>query len=104
MKIKIRKKYLKRNYTNDSPVKFHARQPNGVGTDVQAIITIAPVLRKHPDLRKPMVKHEVDEIKHWAVNHSGSHDHAKGKEPKLTRNIGGVSGFWKEIKRRENKK
>jgi|GEM_PF-3680627 hypothetical protein len=96
MKIKIRKRYLKHNYKNRSPIHFHARQPNGVGTDINATLTLAPVLRKHPRLRKHMVKHEVDEIRHWGQGRKYGHAHAKRKEPKLTREMS-LSDFWRRV-------
>lgn len=98
MKIKIRKQYLKHSYKGKSPIHYHAEQPNGVGTTVHATLHIDPVLRKHPDLRKPMVQHEVDEIRHWGEARKGnSHYHAKRLEPIRTRNLT-VNQFWKEVK------
>jgi hypothetical protein len=104
MKIKIRKKYLKRSQKGKSPARFHAVQPRGENTTVHALIVLDPVLRKHVDLRKPIVKHEVNEIQHWGEgNHCHhAHIHAKSKEPKLTRNMS-VDGFWQEIEKRKKK-
>jgi hypothetical protein len=107
MKIKIKKRYYKRVLTGREPIKFEAYQPKGVGTDVVAVLKIDPILRKkrHSDLHRAMVKHEIDEIKHWGQNKRGcSHSHAKKQEPLLTRRIKGVAGFWQEIKRRKNKR
>jgi hypothetical protein len=97
LKILVRKKYLKKNYVGKSPIHFHAVQPNGVGTDIHATLTLAPVLKKHPNLRKPMVQHEIDEIRHWGGGNSGSHAHAKRREPKLTRELT-IDTFWKKVK------
>jgi len=84
-------------------MKFHAEQHEGVGSTVHAIIFIDPVLKKHSDLRNPMLKHEQDELKHWGMGHKGcSHRHAKNREPRLTRNLT-VDGFWQEIKRRQKR-
>ena len=103
MKIFITKRYEKRVNAGrqPEPIRFHVEQPKGVGTDVHATITMNPVLRKHPDLRKAMLGHEVHEIKEWGKGGHAAHAKSHRKEPKLTRGIGGVSGFWKEIKRRE---
>ena len=105
MKVKIRKKYLKTNRAWQSPIKFRATQPKGENTDVHALIIMQPVLKKHPDLRKPMIRHEVDEIKHWGEGSCchHAHKHAKSREPKLTRNMS-VNSFWSEIKRRKHGK
>lgn len=105
MKLKIRKKYLKNSRSRKSPIHFRASQPDGECTDVHAIIVLDPVLRKHADLRKPMIKHEVDEIRHWGEGHHchHAHIHAKSREPKLTRNMS-VNSFWSEVKRRKHGK
>jgi hypothetical protein len=103
MKVIVREKYYKRSEVGREPAKFHAEQPKGIGTNIHAIVTLDPVLKKHKDLHKAIMKHEVTEIKHWGEGNTGSHHHARRKEPHLTRNIGGVSGFWKEIKRRERR-
>ena len=105
MKVKIRKRYLKNSRSGKSPIHFRAVQPKGENTDVHAIIILDPVLKKHADLRKPMIKHEVDEIRHWGEgNHcKHSHKHAKNREPKLTRDMS-VNSFWQEIKRRKHAK
>ena len=97
LKIHVRKKYLKRDYVGKSPIHFHAVQPKGVGTDIHATLTLAPVLKKHPKLRNPMVQHELDEIKHWGEGKAGSHDHAKRREPKLTRELT-IDTFWRKVK------
>ena len=98
LKIHVRKKYLKRDYVGKSPIHFHAVQPNGVGTDIHATLTLAPVLKKHPNLRKPMVQHELNEIEHWGRGLSGnSHDHAKRREPALTRELT-IDTFWRKVK------
>jgi hypothetical protein len=102
MNVKIKKVYYKRSQRGRDPIKFEAVQPNGIGTDVHAKIKIDPILRRHKDLRKAMLGHEVYEIKDWGRGCDNAHSHAKHREPKLTKNIGGVSGFWKEIKRRES--
>ena len=98
MKIYVRKKYLKRNYIGKSPIHFHAVQPKGVGTDIHATLTLAPVLKKHPKLRKPMIQHEMDEIRHWGEGSRGnSHHHAKRREPEITRNLN-IQTFWEKVK------
>ena len=104
MQIKIRKKYLKRIRPGKSPVRFHAVQPKGENTTVHALIIIDPVLRKHPDFKEPMIKHEIDEVRHWGEGSHchHAHIHAKSKEPKLTRNLS-VEGFWREIEKRKKK-
>jgi hypothetical protein len=104
MKVIIRKKYYKRTQKGRNPIHFHAVQHGGIGSDVHAELHIDPVLRKHKDLKRAMVTHEKHELHRWGQGYVDGHYHAKTKEPKLTRKLGGVSGFWKEIKRREIKK
>lgn len=103
MKVRIRKTYYKRTQKGRDPIKFHAVQPGGINTDVHAVIKLDPVLRKHKDLRKAMLNHEKYEISDWGRGCTKAHTHAKRREPKLTRNIGGVAGFWKLINRREKR-
>jgi hypothetical protein len=104
MKVKIKKVYYKRSQKGRDPIKFSASQPKGVGTDVHAVVKIDPVLRKHKDLRKAMMRHEEYEIKDWGNGCNKAHYHAKRREPKLTRKIKNVSGFWQEIERRKFKR
>jgi hypothetical protein len=103
MKVKIKKVYYKRSQKGRDPVKFHAVQKGGIGTDIHAVIKLDPVLRRkhNKDLHNAMMGHELYEIKDWGGGCDKAHHHAKHREPKLTRRIGGVSGFWAEIKRRE---
>lgn len=104
MKVKIKKVYYKRIQKGREPVKFTAKQPKGLNTDVYAVVKIDPILKKYSDLRKPMLRHEKHELVAWGKGHPAPHYHAKSREPKRTRSIGGVSGFWQEIKRRETKR
>jgi len=101
--LKITYKYYKHVRRGEEPIRYTVRQPEGVGTTAYVTIYLDPILKKHPDLKRALVKHEIDEIKAWAMEKTGSHAKARHREPALTRNIGGVSGFWKEIKRRESK-
>ena len=103
MKIHITKTYYKVSRKGREPAKFHAKQPRGLGTDVHAKVMLDPILKKHKDLERGIMRHEREEIEHWGHGHIASHHVARSKEPKLTRNIGGVSGFWKEIDRRNKK-
>ena len=100
MKVHIVKTYYKVSRKGRPPAKFHAVQ-HGLGNDVHAKVTLDPILKKHKDLERGIMKHEKEEIEHWGHGHIGAHHIARSKEPKLTRNIGGVSGFWKEIERRK---
>ena len=101
--LKITYKYYKRVRRGEEPIRYTVRQPGGVGTTAYATIYLDPILKKHADLRKALVNHELREIKAWAIGRTGSHTGARREEPVLTRDIGGVSGFWKEIKRRESR-
>jgi hypothetical protein len=106
VKVKICKVYYKKSQVGRDPIKFHAVQPKGIGTDIKATVKLDPVLRqkRHKDLHKAMMGHELYEIKDWGQGCDKAHHHAKRKEPKLTRKIGGVSGFWQEISRREKRR
>ena len=103
MKLCLRRAYYKRSRVGREPVRFHVRQPQGVGTAIRGTIWLDPVLRKrrHADLRQALVRHETDEIKAWGKGKAGAHTRAKSREPKAIRSIGGVTGFWREIQRRE---
>jgi len=101
MRIIINKTYYKNSVKGREPIKYSVKQPKGVGTDVHASIKIDPVLKKHKDLRKALLYHEKREISAWGSGKTNAHSLARKREPKLTKNIGGVSGFWKEIGRRE---
>ena len=103
IQVKVTYKYYKRVRQGEEPIRYVARQPKGVGTNVFATIYLDPILKKHPDLLKALLKHELNEIKAWGMGKAGVHTKARVREPALTRKIGGVSGFWKEIKRRESK-
>ena len=104
MKLYLKKKYYKRSKVGRDPITFSIKQPGGVNTNIYGEVKIDPVLRKkrNRDLKKALLKHETDEIKAWGKGGKSAHTRAKSKEPKLTKEIGGVSGFWREIKRRES--
>ena len=101
LKLHITKQYYKKVQRGRDPIRFHVEQPNGVGTDMHAVIKLDPILKKHNDLRKVLLKHETDEMMAWGKGSTRAHTLARKKEPKAIRYIGGVSGFWNEIKRRE---
>jgi len=101
MNLHVRKKYYKHDYKDRSPARYSVKQPKGVGTDVHGVIYMSPVLKKHKDLRKGILKHEIEEIKAWGKGKTNAHRIAQSKEPKITRNLGGERAFWKEIKKRE---
>lgn len=103
LKVYVTKKYYKRSRVGEEPIKYHAKQKR-IGADVHATVYMDPVLKKHPDLRKALVRHETDEIRAWGKGSSSAHSGARKREPKVIQNIGGVSGFWREIKRREKQK
>lgn len=103
MKVYITKRYYKRRRTGEEPIKYKAKQKR-VGSDVHATVYMDPILKKHPDLRKALVRHETNEIRAWGKGSTSGHSKARKREPKAIRNIGGVSGFWREIKRREKRK
>lgn len=103
MKLHLKKRYYKTSRRGREPIRYSVRQPRGVGTDIYGEVRIASVLRKrkNKDLRKALMRHEIAEIRKWGKGGKATHSEARKREPKLTRGIGGVSGFWKEIKRRE---
>ena len=112
MKVNITKRYYKTSVKGRDPVKYKAKfkerydpkKKKWVVTKAHATVFMDPVLKKHPTLRKAMLKHETGEIRAEAKGESGAHSKAKMNEPKVLKNIGGVSGFWREIKRREKTK
>lgn len=104
MKLNIKQVYLRRNLRNRSPATYHAVQKNGVGSDVNAVVKLAPILKKHSDLRRGILKHEREEIYGWAKGQTGNHRRANRSEPSLTKKLGGTKGFWNEIDRRNKRK
>ena len=105
MKLRLKKKYYKNVRRGKEPIRYRVRQPKGKGTDIEGTIFIDPILRKrkNKDLKKALLNHEINEIRNWGKGLKKSHSKARSKEPKLTKNIGGVLGFWKEIEKRERK-
>jgi len=103
MKLNLKRKYYKHTKVGREPVRFHVRQPKGIGTDIDGEVWLDPVLKEdgNIDLREALLKHEIDEIKTWGKGTKASHTLAKSQEPILIRKLGGVSGFWQEIKRRQ---
>lgn len=104
MELHLTTRYYKHSKVGREPIRFHVRQPKGIGTDVHGAIWLDPILKEpqNADLREALIKHELNEIKVWGQGNKASHTEAKGREPTLTKNIGGVSGFWHEIKRRQS--
>jgi len=105
MKLHIKTRYYSETRVGREPIKYRVRQPRGKGTDVYGEIWLDPVLRKasNSDLRQALINHELRELKAWAVGSTRAHSEARSREPTLIRRIGGVSGFWKEIKRRQRR-
>ena len=104
MKLHIKKKYYKNVRKGREPCKYVAKQPAGVNTDVYATIKLDPILRKKKlkKVRDGMIKHEMVEIKRWGKGDDHSHRDAEKKEPAITRTrIKNVSGFWREIEKKE---
>ena len=102
--IVITKRYYPKSLVGREPIRYSAKQPNGVGSTVYATIYLDPILRKYPDLERALISHEVNEIRAWSIGRSGAHTIARSVEPKMLQDIGGVTGFWREIARREKRK
>jgi len=110
LKLFVKKKYYKNSVKGRDPVKYKVKfkehydekKKKWVAHEGHAVVFMDPVLKKHPDLRRALLRHETDEIKAEGSGESGAHSKARRNEPKLTKNMGGVSGFWREIKRRRN--
>jgi len=101
MKLHIKKKYYKRVRRGEEPIKFHAVQPKGKGTDVYATIHLDPILRKKKlrIIKDEMLEHEMEEIKDWGKGKTNAHTIAKHKEPRTLRKCKGVTGFWEKANR-----
>jgi len=97
MKISIEESYYERSRRGKSPASFHAVQH---GDNIKAKVKLDPVLKKHRDLLRGVRKHEREEITAWGKGHHAPHLHARSKEPRITRELGGIKGFWREIDRR----
>ena len=79
MKLYVKKRYYKRDRRSESPAVYEARQPKGVGTDIHATIRMSPILKKHGDLRKGILRHETEEIKAWGRGSTRPHRIANSK-------------------------
>lgn len=104
MKTTVKIKYYKKSRRGREPIKFSAYQPGGVGTDITVTLKADPILKEYPELRAALFRHEIDEITAWGRGERGTHKKARSKEPRAIRNIGGVSGFWKYIDKKEKGK
>ena len=102
MKIHIKKQYYRHSKVGRSPASYKARQPEGKGTDVFMDMKVDPILRKKKarDLKKGIMRHEIEEVRAWGKGSTSPHRDASAKEPKVTRKLGGTSGFWKEAHKR----
>ncbi len=104
LKIYARKRYYKGSRRGKSPSTYRVTQPCGVGSSIHGTIYLAPVLKRHKDLRAGVLKHELGEIRAWGGGTTNAHTIGSSKEPKVTKRLGGVKGFWEEIDRRERAK
>ena len=100
--IKLTEKYYKQSRTGRDPIKLHMSQRCPC-TDVNLTVTMDPVLKKHPDLKADLIQHEINEAKCWGKGETGCHRKASQQDSKLLKNIGGVTGFWREIAKRKKK-
>ena len=96
MKIYVVKRYNKRS--GGKPIESRYEQPRGVGSDIHAEIRLDPSLKKHPDLRRALIRDEKNKIREWGRGNAFK----KAKTPRLLRDIGGVKNVRDEIKRRES--
>jgi hypothetical protein len=101
MKLHIKRQYYKHIRKGEEPIKFHAVQPKGIGTDVYATIKLDPILRKKKlrIIKDEMLGHEMEEIKNWGHGKTNAHTIAKSKEPKTLKKVHGVNDFWKKADR-----
>jgi len=91
--------WYKESKPGREPVKFVAKK---IGPkNIHITIFADPILKKHKDLKDALFKHEVREAMLWCRGKTNAHTIARRNEPNLTEHIGGVSGFWREIDRRE---
>ena len=68
-----------------------------------ATLKIDPILRKRKakKIRDSIMKHEMEEIKMrcLGLGEARSHKHAVSREAKVSRNVRGNTGMWKEFER-----
>ena len=102
--VGLKRRYYSTSRVGREPIRYSANQPRGVGTTVYATVYLDPILRTYPDLERALLRHEINEIRAWAEGQTGAHTIARKKEPKCLTDIGGVSGFWREIARRQKRK
>ncbi len=105
MKFRIKEEYWNASKRWRSPATHKATL---VGDTVNMTIKLDPILkkRKHTDLKRAVIKHEVDEVSLRAkgVGKRDSHKQAMAKEQRVIhkmRHPGAfVRNFWNEIDRR----
>lgn len=102
--IVLKRRYYQRSCVGRNPIRYSAKQPGGIGSTIHATVYLDPILRTYPDLERALIRHEVNELRAWGKGQTGAHTIARKKEPKALQNIGGVSGFWREIARRRKRK
>ena len=100
MKVSYRVHYSADRRRTVSPARYTAQRK---GDWVIAHITLHPILKKYSDLRRGVLGHEMDEIASWVEGVTASHRYANGREPRVTKWLGGVKGFWAEVRKREAK-
>jgi len=102
--IKIKREWMRTKTKRGLPIYYVAKQ-QGVGGPVTATIYIHPVLRspKLADLRRSLVKHEMDEIKAWARGYKDPDGYAHRREPQYLKRIKTVQQFWRVVAERTKK-
>lgn len=93
--------WYKKSRPGQEPVRYVAQK---IGQkNVYVTLYADPVLKKkkNKDLKKALFTHEIREAMLWSRGSTHAHTEARKAEPNETEHIGGVSGFWKEVKRRD---
>ena len=98
----IRIRHYKRRRRDKKPSVYRVMQD---GDGVSGTVWLDPVLKKkrHQDLKRGILKHELTEIDAWAKGKTNPHTIASRAEPKVTKKLGGERGFWAEIAKRERR-
>ncbi len=99
--VKIRQEYFKRSRPGEPPIMYKAWGKRSNQRVTEVLIRKDPALKRHPQLEKAMMRHEMAEIKLRAkgVDVNKAHRIARSKELRLTRTLS-LRQMWAKLGKR----
>lgn len=97
--VKIKQKWYSRSQRGRPLMTYYAKGYRSSGVVTDATIYKDPILKKHPDFERAVLKHEVIEItaRGKGIPLNKAHKLARSKESKLTRNLS-LNQMWDRLK------